>query len=104
GTTLTYGGIMAGAGTFTKAGAGTLILTGANSYTAPTTISAGTLSIAADSALGTAPGVPTPGQLVFNGGTLQTTTSFILDPNRGIALTGAGTLSPNTGTTLTYGG
>ena len=64
---------------------------------APRRISAGTLSIAADTALGTPPGSPTAGQLVFNGGTLLTTASFTLDANRGITLTGAGTLDVNPG-------
>ncbi len=44
GTTL-YSGIISGDGTFTKDGAGTSILTGANTYTGTTTISAGTLQI-----------------------------------------------------------
>ena len=68
------------------------------------TITAGILSVAADTNLGTAPGVATAGQLVFNGGTLLVTTSFTLATNRGIALTGAGTLSINAGLTLAYGG
>ena len=59
----------------------------------PRRINAGSLSIAADTALGTPPGSPTAGQLVFNGGTLLATASFTLDANRGIALTGAGTLT-----------
>jgi autotransporter-associated beta strand protein len=64
--TLTYGGIIAGPGALTKAGAGTLILTDVNTYSGATILSAGTLSIAADSALGTAPGSATPGQLTFS--------------------------------------
>ena len=38
-----YGGIISGSGSLTKIGAGTLTLTGANSYTGGTTVSAGTL-------------------------------------------------------------
>jgi len=40
----TYAGIMGGSGGLTKSGAGTLILSGANTYSGGTTINAGTLS------------------------------------------------------------
>ena len=69
-----------------------------------TTINAGTLSIAADNNLGTAPGSATAGKLTFGGGTLATTASFTLSANRGIAFTSTGTIDNASGTTLTYGG
>jgi len=53
---------------------------------------------------GTPPVSATPGQLTFNSGTLLTSASFTLDPNRGIALTGAATISTSAATTLTSGG
>jgi autotransporter-associated beta strand protein len=62
-------------GTLAKAGAGTLTLSGNNSYTGPTTISAGTLSIATiANGGGNSPlGASTSGaaNLVFAGGTLS---------------------------------
>ncbi|MDP1580755.1 MAG: autotransporter-associated beta strand repeat-containing protein, partial [Candidatus Didemnitutus sp.] len=54
---------LAGDGSFAKAGAGTLTLDGANTHTGGTTITAGTLLVGSNSALGT-------GTLTFNGGTL----------------------------------
>ena len=45
GTTLTYGGIIAGSNNLTKAGNGTLILSGVNTYSGNTTISAGKLYV-----------------------------------------------------------
>src|SRR3989442_871814 len=102
--TLTISGVISGAGGLTKSGAGTFTLSAANTYTGVTTINAGTIAIAADAGLGAAPGAPTAGKLTFGGGTLRTTASFTLAANRGIALTGAGTISTDPGTTLTYGG
>jgi len=57
---------------FTKAGAGTLVLSGANSITGGFRVSAGTLTVANDTALGT-------GTLTLNGGTLQSDSARVFD-------------------------
>ena len=66
GNTLTVGGVISGAGGLTTAGAGTLVLSSANTFSGGVTLTAGTLAIGNDSALGT-------GLLNFNGGTAGAT-------------------------------
>jgi len=81
----------------TKAGAGTLELAGANSFTAPITVTGGILQVAADANLGDA-----ANDLFLTNGTLATTGSFTLDAGRVVTLGGAGGgLDVATGTTLT---
>jgi autotransporter-associated beta strand protein/T5SS/PEP-CTERM-associated repeat protein len=69
----TYSGIISGTGVVTKQGAGTLTLSGNNSYTGGTTISDGVL------ALGSADAVGTSGTMSFGGGTLQYSASNTTD-------------------------
>ena len=105
GTTLTYSGIAASSGMLTKIDTGTLVLGGANTYSGVTTVSAGTLSIAADNNLGTVPSSATPGSLTLSGGTLATTATFTLNANRGLSLgASGGTIDAASGTILTYAG
>lgn len=61
----TYSGNMSGSGSLTKIGAFVLTLSGNNSYTGGTTVSAGTLR------LGSATALPTDGALTVNGGTVD---------------------------------
>jgi fibronectin-binding autotransporter adhesin len=79
-STLTVGGVISDVGTYgiTKAGAGTLVLAGANSYKAGTTINNGVLTLGIAQASTTGPlgggtgSLPT-GLITFSGGTLQYT-------------------------------
>ena len=129
-TTTTFSGWIANSintgttttGTFTKAGSGTLILTGDSSvgHTIPTgnavtsvfnpyqanfNVTGGTLQIQADNNLGVAPATATAGKLILNGGALSSAVTMTISPNRGMALGAAsGTLDVATGTTLTYAG
>jgi fibronectin-binding autotransporter adhesin len=75
GGTLTIGSLIAdngGATGLTKAGGGTLVLTGANSYTGTTRVNAGNLQFSTLANLGTGP-------IVLNGGTLQYATGSTVD-------------------------
>jgi fibronectin-binding autotransporter adhesin len=103
----TFSGVFNGANDFTKVGSGTLTLSGDNSaasYTGRIIIDAGTISVAADSNLGS-PNILDADRLILKGGTLQTTSSFTLNTNRGITL-GAnhGSINIAAETTLTYDG
>ncbi len=64
--TSTLSGVISGTGALAKAGAGTLTLSGANTYTGATTVSAGTLIGANNTAFGTTAG----GVTVANGASL----------------------------------
>lgn len=64
----TISGIISGNGGFTKEGAGTLTLTGVNTYSGTTVVAAGTLSVSTDGALGTSAVTINGGKLEVNGG------------------------------------
>ncbi len=83
-----------GFGQFEKTGAGTWTLTGTSALVMPWTISQGILQISNDGQLG-----DPSGSLTFNGGALETTTSFSIA--RTISLAGNGTFLTDAGTTLT---
>lgn len=109
GNTIVIDGTLSGTGDrgtlgLVKAGSGTLVLSGTNTFTAPVTVTAGVLAISADANLGTAPTAEIGDWLTLNGGTLNTTASFTLNANRGINVAANSTVDVATGTTLNVGG
>ncbi|MCG3101632.1 autotransporter-associated beta strand repeat-containing protein, partial [Enterobacter sp. DRP3] len=96
--TATIGVILQGTTSITKTDLGTLILTGANTWTGGTNINGGTLQISADNNLGAA-----AGSLSFDGGTLATTGSFNTARTTTVN-TGGGTVDTAAGTTLAMSG
>lgn len=93
--------------TLTKVGAGTLTLSGTNTYSGITTVSAGTLSfnsIADNDGTSSALGAPTTdvnGTITLASGTTLTYTGTGHSSNRAINLTGAATLNASGSGTLT---
>ncbi|WP_266172048.1 autotransporter-associated beta strand repeat-containing protein [Dyella subtropica] len=95
-TTATYAGAISGAGSLSKIDDGTLILSGANTYTGGTIISTGTLQVGNGGTTGAITGAVTDnGILAFNH---SDNVSF------GGAITGAGSLTQSGSGTLTLTG
>lgn len=101
-STLTLSGNLTNTGGVIKTGAGTLVLSAANTFTGKTVIGGGTVSISAENRLGATPGAFTNDMLTLsNGGKLLTTSGFTFSTNRGITLgTGGGVFEVATGQTL----
>lgn len=100
----TYGGRIAGPGALTKAGSGTLTLSGSNSHDGETVVSAGVLAVTHNQALGGTLG----GTLVVSGSLLQlgngvTVTGELITLN-GNGGNNNGALQAATGATATWAG
>ncbi|SEH14754.1 fibronectin-binding autotransporter adhesin [Sphingopyxis sp. YR583] len=93
GYTATIGADLTGTAMLVKTDAGTLVLSGTNSYAGGTAINGGTLRIASDANLG-----DTAGGLAFGGGTLHTTADVV--SGRAVDLVGSGTFLTDAGLTL----
>ena len=93
--------ILAGAVPLNKTTAGTVTLSGANTYSGNTAINGGILKISASSNLGDGSATNT---ISMTGGTLNSTANiYDLTPSRAITLNGAGTIQTDAGT-LTVSG
>ena len=98
--TSAFSGIISGAGSLTWNGAGTLSLTGTNTYMGGTVVNAGTVQVSADSNLGaTGTGAAA---LTLNGGTLTSTSGVSLARPITLGANG-GTFSDGSGTTTLSG-
>ena len=99
GNNVTFATALGGTGGLTKAGIGTLTLSGANTYSGTTTVNAGTLQMAAGASL------PVGGALAVNGGTFATNGSMSLGALSGTGgtinlVSGALTSNTSSNTTL----
>ncbi len=92
-----YGGVISGSGALSKISAGTLTLTGTNSYSGGTTVSGGALAVNGDAQFGAVPASPTV-NITLNGGLLTNNGQYsvvTLAANRGISLgAGGGYIDP----------
>lgn len=95
-TTASVLSVVTGTAGITKAGSGTLLLDAANTFSGTVNVSAGTLEVLNDAALGNT------ANDVAVAGTLRTPNSLALGADR--TITGAGTLDIAAGTTLTVNG
>ena len=99
----TLSGTLSGAGNITKSGSGWLTLSGNNTYTGTTTVSAGTLKVGSATALGANGGVTVASgaAMDLNGQTLTSTGTLTLN---GTGISSSGALMNSSTSTGTYAG
>lgn len=97
GTQLQLGGAISGAGSLTKLGAGTLLLSGFNTHSGGTTVAAGILQAGSADALGS-------GVLTLDGGTFKAGESFINSFANAIAVNATGGAIDVNGQVMTLSG
>ncbi len=121
--TFTLGGVIGGTGGFDKIGAGTVVVSGNNTYTGITQVSAGTLQVSSNNGLGSSAGatnVGSNGRLTLNGvaigaepvtlngpgllGTGAITSNGVASLAGPITLAADSVIAPNAGSTLSLGG
>ena len=103
GQSLSFNGGYTGSGDFIKTGLGELILTGNSTHSGNTVVRGGTLTITSDLQLGPDVASATVGRLVIeDGGKLKINATLALDPERGIRVSGQGTIEVASGFTATY--
>jgi fibronectin-binding autotransporter adhesin len=103
--TSTNSGTLSGTGGVQKIGAGTLVLSGANTYEGGTTISNGAVSVSSDGNLGFLPAAAEAGNVTLNGGKLLASSGFTMGANRGVEVgASAGTVEVAASQNLGYGG
>lgn len=99
GTTTTEAGVLSGSGGLTKEGAGTLLVTGDNSYTGATAVNAGVLELAGT---GDGAAAATPSVSVVAGATLLVSQSNQVNDSAEVTLSG-GTIRRGAGVSEVFG-
>jgi fibronectin-binding autotransporter adhesin len=102
GDSTTYSGVLSGGGSLSKIGAGTLTLSGNNTFTGGTTLSAGTLKVATIADSGNS-NLANSGTLFIAGGTLEVTGAGNVT-GRTVDFIGSGTIQIDGGNSLTLNG